>query len=128
MRHILFSSIVLSFTFQLAYAEKIIEDVVPTSAPKWACPSSVKIGNVEYRNLISVAVFTDPPENLFRLAPEPRKHIKFRFSLTEENVYFTCGYEGLETKLIIHAKGATFCGDSETPHTFGCWDGQPPPN
>ncbi|MDR3088069.1 MAG: hypothetical protein LBU45_09020 [Azoarcus sp.] len=136
MLRILLTWLIFSFVFQSAHAAKpepeepepeFTEDAPVKDAPKWACPSSIRVDGIEYDKLPGVAVFDGPPENLARLAPEPRRYIAHRF-LSGENIYLSCGYAGLETRLIIHAKGATFCGTggNDTSPVYGCWTGPSP--
>jgi hypothetical protein len=139
MLRMFFAGLAISLALQSVFAkgsvieeaepsEEIIQDVMPSTAPKWACPTSVKIGGIEYKNIVMVAIFDGPPEEQARLHPEPRKYVQHHFYPgTGENVYLSCGYEGLETPLIIHAKGATHCGEGGAPRAYGCWDGPSPP-
>lgn len=128
MPRILFTSLVLAFSFQPACAERaaLIEDVAPTAQPKWACPSSVTVGNVEHRQTPGIGVYDGPPEERAAWAPEPRRFIQHHPGGTD-NIYIACYYEALEPPLIIHAKGATHCGKGGKPLAYGCWDGPSPP-
>ena len=48
---------------------------------------------------------------------EAPQHVR----LDKNNTYLVCEYKGLKNKLILHAKGASFCGYGANPFRAACW-------
>jgi hypothetical protein len=90
------------------------------SMVKWTCPSSIEIRNTRYP-LINAGVFDGPPEELAQLVPIPGRFPQ-HILLNKENIYLVCGYAGYPNKIIVHAKGASYCGYDDTPFHAGCWE------
>ena len=109
------NKVVLVFLVSLA-AQPIFADEI--NEAKWVCPSTVDVDGVAYK-FKYLRVFDGVPENLGQLVPEHREP-SFR-QLDARNVYLSCEYEGLKNKLILHAKGASFCGYGANPFRAACW-------
>jgi hypothetical protein len=89
---------------------------------QWACPSDIKVNGKSYKYFKS-SVFGGPPEKLGQLRPESRVYA-YR-DLEGRDPYLVCEYKGLEQTLLIHAKGATFCGLLKNTPIL-CWTGPSP--
>lgn len=89
---------------------------------QWACPSEVKVQGKIYK-IDLVSVFDGLPGNLMQLAPE-RGIYAFRH-LDRLDIYLVCEYKGLKQSILIHAKGATFCGHRKNA-PLSCWAGPSP--
>lgn len=89
---------------------------------QWACPSEVKVNGKVYKYFKS-SVFDGPPEKLGQLRPERRVYA-YR-GLERRDPYLVCEYTGLKQPLLIHAKGASFCGHPKNTPVL-CWTGPSP--
>jgi hypothetical protein len=129
MRKLLFA-MPLCFAVQVVFSEhnpgadtEITSDPEPNwNSAAYTCPLSVKTVNGEFRYRGFQIFHTGRP--LAQLAPAPRKHIFFTFDRTEK-IDMVCGYEGLENRLVIQAKGLTACGAGGEPLRAACWTTDP---
>jgi hypothetical protein len=116
----IFTALLFFFIVQTVYADEMNLDKA-----KWTCPSSVIVRGTEHK-FVSLVIFDGAPEHLASLIAEPRKGAQYR-RLDSRNTYMVCEYKELLEKLVIHAKGATFCGMKQigsevVPLQGACWD------
>ena len=108
------------------------ETTIVDPEPNWetaayTCPSSIKTEKGEHISF-GYSIYDSINGGWSLLKPEPRKYLSYRFLRDHFNVYLVCGYKGIETEFIIHAKDATACGDSgysDKPPRIACWTTDP---